>query len=180
MAPKAVRCEKRDVRQIANAVARVAENRLPGRLGVSGARSANYSGKSPGSRGAPAGPAAAANGIEQVIRVVAVTRRAVGRAESVIVSQDLACAGIVPRDLRNVGFGGIIVSAIGCIPESVGDAGSIVAEVRAADGDIVWRGGEAADADSAYRHLCSPIGQRGGSVAGGDEHRHARRGGGLI
>ena len=57
-------------------------------------------------------------------------------------------AGVVPRNLVDVGFRACVGAAVGRIPVGGVCAGVRIAEVGTADSDVVWRAGEAGDRDA--------------------------------
>lgn len=89
-------------------------------------------------------------------------------------------AGVVPRDLRDVGLRAGVGAGVGRAPIGGVGAGVGIAEVRAADGDVIGRAGEAGDGDAVGGLGEIGIGAGGTLVPGGDEDGDALGDGGLM
>ena len=97
-----------------------------------------------------------------------------------IVGDELAGAGVVPGNLRNVGEGGEEIRAVGGaeVRGRVVEIGG--GEVGATDGDVVGSGGIATHADSVGSSGLVGVRAGGAFVAGGDKEGDALEGGTEI
>src|SRR5580700_6024126 len=176
MVPREVGCKQRHVRYVAHAVGGIAEKAaLPGRLwpALAGAADNAVNRRRSGRAGARS---ATSSGIAQ-IGVAKLVAGAVGSVCFVGAEEpyrgEFAGAGVVPRDFRNIGEGRAIRRAVGRTPISPTRLEVCVAEIGAAGGDRIGRGGLGVDADAVDRRVrrTSSVAIAGRSilVAAGDE-----------
>src|SRR5262249_39791830 len=178
VAPEAVGSEERNVRRVAHAIGRIAEDGLPGWLGPSGACAADDSVCRRRARGALTRTTAARNcgcekGAEE--RVVAQTRGTVGGTVAEIEGEQVSGAGIVPRNFGNVGNCRTEVRGVRVAPEICVGAGERVAEIGGADGNVVWSGSKGVDTDTVHGFGGAVVAPGGAAIACGDEDGDAFR-----
>ena len=180
MAPKSVAGEEGNVRNVAHAVT---ESGLETGLGVTLARSAHHTGGRWRAGEAAARAATAARDGQQA--VLGSRRSAAEAARSVLggISQEVgeqnSGTGIVPRNLRDIGYGRPVRRRIRGAPIGAVCAFISVDKIGAAHGDRILGNGKAADADSVRGSGCPRVAGGRAFVAGGYEYRNSR-GGGIL
>ncbi len=176
MAPRSRGREQRHVRHVTHAIIGIAQNGLPGRLGISCARAANDAVRIGTAGGARAGSAAPCEG-GRILVGVAKSVEAVTDAVAIEGRNQRARAGIIPRDFRNVGQRRAIRARVDGAP-IIGVCACVgVTEIGATDSYVIRRGRKSAYTDAMARVGLILITTSRAGVARCGKHRNAFRDG---
>ena len=166
--PWALGSEQRHVGEVAHAIVRNAEHaRLPGGLRVSGAGAADdarYGGRTGGAAARPATSRPRLQQASHAAGAIAGARGAVRGREPLIHCEKPTGTGVVPRNFRHVRLGRAPSRRVGRAPIGAVGSGIGIAEIGAADGDVVGCGGKPVYIDPVRRHCRLVVALRGALV----------------